>query len=256
MVCECGEYSDCDCGACNDCCECSLLNSYMRKNPDEEEDEDGNLMEMEGPPTITLEAGDFGWDFILRSSDGRTLLIQTDYDYPGTAISFGWVPCKCGMTDGTINCGHKYASEMIVNAGNFLRKHIGDEVEDPGYFNEEDGEDEDEELLEDLEQLDEEDEDADLRHNPEKGAKLKCEKCNYIFNDKFFGDDYYKRVIGSSKRFAFKQICAGCGVEAKFFWQDPKRRHNPVRLCPKCQFKFLAKGGETLCDQCRSKRRY
>jgi hypothetical protein len=82
---------------------------------------------------ITLENGDFG-TYLLIAEDGRDILIQTDWDYPGIASSFGWQACKCGMTDGTVNCKHKTASEMIEDAGNFLNDHIGDTIPDPGYF--------------------------------------------------------------------------------------------------------------------------
>ena len=82
---------------------------------------------------ITLEDGDFG-TYLLIAEDGRDILIQTDWDYPGIASSFGWQACPCGFTDGTVDCKHKTASEMIENAGNFLNDHIGDTIEDPGYF--------------------------------------------------------------------------------------------------------------------------
>ena len=60
--------------------------------------------------------------------------IQTDWDFPGAATTFGWRPCECGKTDGTVDCEHKTASEMIQQAQNYLDEHIGDSVEDPGYF--------------------------------------------------------------------------------------------------------------------------
>ena len=84
---------------------------------------------------ITLEAGQFGWDYVLKNQDGRTLLIQTDYDYPSLASSFGWSPCKCGSTDGTVGCPHKTVSDMIAEAGQYLDDNIGETIEDhDGYF--------------------------------------------------------------------------------------------------------------------------
>ena len=74
---------------------------------------------------IHLESGDFGWDFLLVAEDGRDRLIQTDWDYPGIAETFGW----------NRGCG-KEASDMIDEAFDFLTE-IADseiEVEDPGYF--------------------------------------------------------------------------------------------------------------------------
>ena len=83
---------------------------------------------------VTLEEGQFGWDYILRHADGRTVLIQNDWNYPGVAGHMGWVPCKCGETDGTIDCKHHTAHDMINSEQEFLDDHIGDEFEDPGYF--------------------------------------------------------------------------------------------------------------------------
>ena len=36
--------------------------------------------------------------------------------------------------DGTVDCLHKKATDMIVEAQAFLDDHIGESVEDPGYF--------------------------------------------------------------------------------------------------------------------------
>jgi hypothetical protein len=82
---------------------------------------------------ITLQEGDFG-TFLLVCDDGRDLLVQTDLDYPGLASSFGWSACSCGETDGTVDCPHRTADEMIAEAGDFLRAHAGDTADDPGYF--------------------------------------------------------------------------------------------------------------------------
>ena len=85
---------------------------------------------------IRLEDGDFG-TYLLVAEDGRDVLIQTDWDYPGTASSFGWQPCcGSGATDGTVDCPDCGAnvSDMIASAYQYLDDHIGDEIEDPGYF--------------------------------------------------------------------------------------------------------------------------
>jgi hypothetical protein len=97
--------------------------------------------------TITLEQGQFGSDYIIRSSDGETMLVQTDWEYPGIATTFGWdtfdvqhdddvTLCKHIETDGTVDCpdcGMK-TSKFIAAAHDYLDEHIGDEVDDPGYF--------------------------------------------------------------------------------------------------------------------------
>jgi len=82
---------------------------------------------------ISLEQGDIGYE-IVDLGTGESRLIQTDWDFPGVAASFGWRACKCGRTDGTVDCPHKTASQMIGEAAEFLDEHIGDEIEDPGYF--------------------------------------------------------------------------------------------------------------------------
>jgi len=65
-----------------------------------------------------------------------TFLVQSDWDYPGTASSFGWSPCDCGYTDGTVNCDHKTATQMITDAYDYLESIDGCKaVDDPGYFN-------------------------------------------------------------------------------------------------------------------------
>jgi len=82
---------------------------------------------------ITLHSGDH-CTYLLVAEDGRNFLIQTDWDFPGIASTFGWRPCHCGRTDGTVNCAHRTASEMISEAAEFLDEHLGESVEDPGYF--------------------------------------------------------------------------------------------------------------------------
>lgn len=83
---------------------------------------------------ITLERGDFGFTYLVVAEDGRDTLIQSDRDYPGLASTFGWTPCQCRATDGTVDCPHKTASRMIADAQEFLDRHIGDTVDAPGYF--------------------------------------------------------------------------------------------------------------------------
>ena len=86
---------------------------------------------------ITIQHGDFG-TYLLVAENGQELLVQSDWDFPGIANSFGWTPCICGATDGTVACAHKQASEMIAEAQAFLDDHIGEGTEDPGYFGERD----------------------------------------------------------------------------------------------------------------------
>jgi len=66
--------------------------------------------------------------------DEHTILIQSDWDYPSLASNLGYVACECGATDGTIDCQHKTASEMIEDAIDFLDDNLGVEFDDPGYL--------------------------------------------------------------------------------------------------------------------------
>lgn len=109
--------------------------------------------------TITLrmgEPGTFGSP-VIAAEDGRSILVQTDRDYPSIASTFGWdirtVPGRRGLrnvrcthdgTDGTIGCnaGDPYAScgtdagTFIAAAYAYLEAHDGATAEDPGYFSE------------------------------------------------------------------------------------------------------------------------
>jgi hypothetical protein len=82
---------------------------------------------------ITLDRGDFG-TFLVRAEDGREILVQTDWDFPSVASTFGWTACPCGHTDGTVDCAHRTVGEMIAEAREFLDEHIGSTADDPGYF--------------------------------------------------------------------------------------------------------------------------
>lgn len=82
---------------------------------------------------ITLDRGDCG-TYAVLAEDGRDVLFQTDWDFPGLASTFGWISCECGATDGTVDCPHKNKSDMMASAWDFLNDHIGATAEDPGYF--------------------------------------------------------------------------------------------------------------------------
>lgn len=89
---------------------------------------------------ITLEEGQFGWDYLVVHDDGRDLLIQSDWEYPDLAMTFGWSPCaRCrktchGATDGTLDCERRRAGQHIASAQAYLDAHFGKRVDDPGYF--------------------------------------------------------------------------------------------------------------------------
>lgn len=60
------------------------------------------------------------------SDSTTTAFIQTDWDYPSVASAMGWSPCPCGSTDGTVDCDHRTASEMIAEAHAFIEAHAGE----------------------------------------------------------------------------------------------------------------------------------
>jgi hypothetical protein len=82
---------------------------------------------------IVLHEGDVH-TFLIVAASGRSILAQSDWEFPGLATTFGWTPCPCGTTDGTIDCEHRTVGDMIADAQDFLRAHAGDTVDDPGYF--------------------------------------------------------------------------------------------------------------------------
>ena len=82
---------------------------------------------------VTLHDGPF-WTFVLEAETSLSRLVQSDWDFPLVASAFGWQSCSCGETDGTIDCEHRTANEMIWEAYDFLTAHVGKTIEDPGYF--------------------------------------------------------------------------------------------------------------------------
>ena len=83
----------------------------------------------------------------IVNGDGRSVLVQTDWDFPSVAGSFGWSPnfvqvcdepgryCDHDGTDGTVDCSCGVtAGDFISAARGWLDDHDGATVEDPGYF--------------------------------------------------------------------------------------------------------------------------
>ena len=88
----------------------------------------------------------------LVAEDGRDVLVQTDWDYPGVASSAGWdmkdvqvvnagyygVLCSHDGTDGTVTCpGCGLTATTFINAAReWIDDHDGESFDDPGYFSE------------------------------------------------------------------------------------------------------------------------
>jgi hypothetical protein len=73
--------------------------------------------------------------YLLRNLDsGETVPITLDFDFPMLAELFGFQPCKCGETDGSVDCSHKTATQMIQESKEILDKNLDRAVDDIGYF--------------------------------------------------------------------------------------------------------------------------
>jgi len=111
---------------------------------------------------MTAASGKIIWDTdcnaacigrIVEKDTSKDVLIQTDFDCPGVASTFGWdirtvqpkregdederiTPCAHSGTDGTVSCSEcgVTASEFIESAGEYLNDNDGAEADDPGYF--------------------------------------------------------------------------------------------------------------------------
>jgi len=66
---------------------------------------------------------------LLDENKEPSILVQTDWEYPAFASDLGWSPCDCGDTDGTVDCKHKTASQMICEAKQVLLDACGTVVE-------------------------------------------------------------------------------------------------------------------------------
>jgi hypothetical protein len=108
------------------------------------------------PRLITLDScpADAPGAIKILSQDGRDLLVQSDWEFPGVAQTFGWSmvsvqapgrgygadyyrpACEHRHTDGTVDCPDCgiSAGAFIASANTWLDEHDGAQVEDPGYF--------------------------------------------------------------------------------------------------------------------------
>lgn len=83
--------------------------------------------------TICLERGPAGC-YVVRADSGESMLVQVDWDFAGLASAFSWRACKCGETDGTVDCPHRTTDEMLGEFRHYLDCQLGETVDDPGYF--------------------------------------------------------------------------------------------------------------------------
>lgn len=72
---------------------------------------------------------------VTDTDTGKSIYYQSDWDYPRLVADFGGcVTCECGETDGTVDCPHTTASDMITAADNWLFDNDGLEVNGVGTF--------------------------------------------------------------------------------------------------------------------------
>jgi hypothetical protein len=82
------------------------------------------------PKLIQGPEGSPNFCFGLYADDGECLeFVQSDWEYPSLASRFGFVPCECGCTDGTVDCEHKTVSQILSEAFDFLAARDGETTE-------------------------------------------------------------------------------------------------------------------------------
>lgn len=76
-------------------------------------------------------APNFCFEVIDVETGESVEFIQSDWDYAPTATTFGWQPCECGGTDGTVDCVacDRKVGDMLAEAYDYLCDHEGEEVE-------------------------------------------------------------------------------------------------------------------------------
>lgn len=67
--------------------------------------------------------------------DENAVLIQSDWEWPNIAKYLGYQPCdQCDKTDGTVDCEHYNADNMIAGAWDYMEPYFvrpqNDEVEE------------------------------------------------------------------------------------------------------------------------------
>ena len=72
---------------------------------------------------LVVKVNDDGSLADYRSDESASVLVQSDWDFPGLAAVFGW--------GGAIDCPD---TGTIEEASEWLFAHEGEQVEDPGYF--------------------------------------------------------------------------------------------------------------------------
>lgn len=82
-------------------------------------------------------------EIVNLENENESILIQTDWDFPSVAQSFGWSirevqknnkNCDHSSTDGTIDCDCGITVNEFIEAARIYLSNDGMVTEDPGYF--------------------------------------------------------------------------------------------------------------------------
>lgn len=83
---------------------------------------------------VTLESMDHTGNVTIRREDGKSHTVGQE-GWCSVARYYGWQACKeCDTTDGSVDCPHHTTFDMLVSSGRFLESHVGDETDDPGWW--------------------------------------------------------------------------------------------------------------------------
>ncbi len=85
---------------------------------------------------VKLENMDSDGIVTVRREDNKSHTGGQEY-WCSIARYYGWKACEqCDDTDGSVDCAHHTEQDMLVSAGEFLSAHVGDETDDPGWWDE------------------------------------------------------------------------------------------------------------------------
>ena len=83
---------------------------------------------------VKLESMDHAGNVTIRRDDGKSYTVGEE-GWCSVARYYGWKACtECDETDGSVDCAHHTTSEMLVSAGDHIADHVGDETDDPGWW--------------------------------------------------------------------------------------------------------------------------
>jgi hypothetical protein len=96
-------------------------------------------------PVLSIEPYRYGGYILTDLATDRTVYVQTDWEYPGVASSFGWSirddgdgDCDHNGTDGTVDCPS--CGRTVIAFINSAAEYLDSEpvaYDDPGYFDNE-----------------------------------------------------------------------------------------------------------------------